>query len=108
MSHKLKLLTFMFVVKCIIIFPLFSLTQRLLIDNFIPNVVLCHSFFRLECGTSSIVDDLISPLIAYGNKAVLGARPYHASLRRNNELHCGCTLIGGQWALTASHCVEYK
>ncbi|XP_053401382.1 uncharacterized protein LOC123549404 isoform X2 [Mercenaria mercenaria] len=59
-----------------------------------------------ECGTTSYIDDKISPFIYMADIAVLGEWPWHCSLRRYDDLQCGCSLLFGQWALTAAHCVE--
>ncbi|XP_053401389.1 uncharacterized protein LOC123549407 isoform X2 [Mercenaria mercenaria] len=61
-----------------------------------------------ECGTTSYIDDKILPFIYMADVAVLGEWPWHCSLRKYNRLTCGCTLLFGQWALTAAHCVKSR
>ena len=63
-------------------------------------------FWHTECGSPAYMEDFLAPVIINGRRATLGEWPWHSALMNNGRQICGSSYIGGEWALTASHCVD--
>ena len=76
---------------------------------FITLALSIYSIFPLlACGTNIFMDDLVAaPLIIHGFNAVLGQFPWQGGLYADGSFSCGCSYIGGDYVLTAGHCVDF-
>lgn len=61
-----------------------------------------------ECGSPPYMEDFVNPRVIHGRAATLGEWPWHSALMEGGRQICGSSYIGGEWALTAAHCVEYS